>query len=736
MSVAQIQNFLNSKVSTCDTSGAQASEMNNSGVPDYNHDGKIQRWEWGKYKYNQTTFPCLKSYKVGNTNSAQLIYNASQTYNINPQTLIVLLQKEAGLVTDTWPLSIQYRTATGYGCPDGAACDSQYYGLTNQLNWAAKLFHSVITQNPNWYSPYIKGNNSKVYYNPSSSCGYSAVSMTSWTTASLYDYTPYQPNAAAIAAGYGTGNSCSSYGNRNFYNYFTDWFGSTTVGQIFQVSGSSKTYLKSGNQYFYIPSIYILKAYGFSPYNVPKVSSSTIAGLSFAGNLNRIARFGGDDIYLMDSGQRHLFTSRTMYEDTYGYTIGEESSLDASLLNIVPSGSDITSVVRMPNRNEIYYIDTSKKHHIGSLAVYNTQGSPVYSSIPTTTLSAEYVGTIPFGAPLLEQGTILNKSNKPYIWNGSTLLGIEDAAINNYHLTTTYTGDATAIAQLPASGSKAPRLISDSGGNKYLVDSGYKLQLTPSAITAMGLGSLIFTTVDDTILDSLPTKAFPTLIRLGTTNPLYAIKNGELQHIYSSEDIALLGYTWANVNSMQTDLTEVIPNNGKALVGDTRLIRIDSGSKVYLVDDSKQLHLIPTPNLFSQYGFKMSDVSNLSSKEMSGYTITSAVGLVTRTTDGAYWIIDSSKRWTISSDLESAYGLPGSLGTSMDAKLTLKYNDAGEITQFLQSPGHPEVYKITAGQKHWLTSPASLTANGGSRSSIKLVSQFVLSNIPTGSQLN
>ena len=36
----------------------------------------------------------------------------------------------------------------------------------------------------------------------------------------------------ALAAGYGIGNSCSAYGNRNFWLYFTDWFGSTqTVGR-------------------------------------------------------------------------------------------------------------------------------------------------------------------------------------------------------------------------------------------------------------------------------------------------------------------------------------------------------------------------------------------------------------------------------------------------------------------------------------------------------------------------
>ena len=46
-------------------------------------------------------------------------------------------------------------------------------------------------------------------------------------TAGLYNYTPYRPNQAALDAGYGTGDSCSAYGNRNFWLYFTDWFGST-----------------------------------------------------------------------------------------------------------------------------------------------------------------------------------------------------------------------------------------------------------------------------------------------------------------------------------------------------------------------------------------------------------------------------------------------------------------------------------------------------------------------------
>jgi len=50
-------------VPTCDTYGQQLSEF---GGPDLNSDGKVQRWEWGKYYYNQTTFTCLRNYKENN----------------------------------------------------------------------------------------------------------------------------------------------------------------------------------------------------------------------------------------------------------------------------------------------------------------------------------------------------------------------------------------------------------------------------------------------------------------------------------------------------------------------------------------------------------------------------------------------------------------------------------------------------------------------------------------------
>jgi hypothetical protein len=149
----------------------------------------------------------------------------SEACGINPQVLIVLLQKEQSLVTDDWPWTTQYRSATGYGCPDTAPCDSEFYGFFNQVYSAARQFKRYV-RDANLFS-YRAGLSSYIQYNPNTLCGGSNIFISNSATAALYNYTPYQPNAASLNNLYGTGDSCSAYGNRNFWRLFNDWFGST-----------------------------------------------------------------------------------------------------------------------------------------------------------------------------------------------------------------------------------------------------------------------------------------------------------------------------------------------------------------------------------------------------------------------------------------------------------------------------------------------------------------------------
>ena len=215
MSVSEIQNFLNAKVPHCDTWGTKPSEF-----------GGGTRAQWGTPRGYSPPYTCLRNYTENGKSAAQIIYDYAQQYRINPQVMLALLQKEQNLVTDEWPLNTQYRSATGYGCPDTAACDTQYYGFANQVRWASRMFQAITDNDPGWYTPYVTGNN-YVRWNPISSCGGTTVNIETRSTSALYNYTPYQPNQAALNNLYGSGDGCSSYGNRNYWRLFNDWFGST-----------------------------------------------------------------------------------------------------------------------------------------------------------------------------------------------------------------------------------------------------------------------------------------------------------------------------------------------------------------------------------------------------------------------------------------------------------------------------------------------------------------------------
>jgi hypothetical protein len=249
MTEAQIQAFLQAKVPSCQS-------------------GYTCLKDW--YDTSRTTAAdaMCGAYSGGvRERASRIIYKVAQACGINPQVFLVMLQKEQGLVTHTWPSTSRYTIAMGQGCPDTAACDTRYYGFFNQVYGAAwqlkRYANPPGTSNFfNWYAP---GRTWNVRFHPNVSCGSAPVFIQNQATANLYYYTPYQPNAASLAAGYNEANdACSSYGNRNFFNYFTDWFGSTsglsvssidTVSHFLAVGADSKmlAYPSNGKGAFLAP---------------------------------------------------------------------------------------------------------------------------------------------------------------------------------------------------------------------------------------------------------------------------------------------------------------------------------------------------------------------------------------------------------------------------------------------------------------------------------------------------
>ena len=186
---------------------------------------------------------CLAEENINGESAAHIIWQAAQDYQINPKVLIVLIQKETGLITDPIPNSWDYQRTAGYGCPDTAACSEKYYGFKNQIRNAAQLFRIVMDGNSSYYPI---GNNN-VRYSPNPDCGSSIVYIKNLATSALYRYTPYQPNAGALAAGYGTA-PCGAYGNRNFYAYFEDWFGGATWEEYNPTNDINKVYIQHGGE--------------------------------------------------------------------------------------------------------------------------------------------------------------------------------------------------------------------------------------------------------------------------------------------------------------------------------------------------------------------------------------------------------------------------------------------------------------------------------------------------------
>lgn len=212
MDEAAVQAFLNARVPVCGAAAWNPPCLKNFTMTTQSRPGVTDR---------------CNGYTGGtNESAARIIVKVAQACGVNPQVILVLLEKEQSLVSSNEPLAWSYTAATGYMCPDSTGCDPDFAGFFNQV-WYAALQFKRYKANPYGWN-YVHGEAPFIQYNPNPGCGGTTVLLRSQATAGLYNYTPYQPNAAALANLYSYGDGCSSYGNRNFWRIFSDWFGSPT----------------------------------------------------------------------------------------------------------------------------------------------------------------------------------------------------------------------------------------------------------------------------------------------------------------------------------------------------------------------------------------------------------------------------------------------------------------------------------------------------------------------------
>lgn len=135
------------------------------------------------------------------SSAAQIIWQAAQEYKINPQFLLILMQREQSLVEASNPTQKQYDWAMGYGICDSCDPDDSelllFKGFGTQVDKAAWRFRWYYDNADNGWlkkagSTYlIDGHN---------------IYMANQATANLYSYTPHIK------------------GNYNFWKIWNSWF--------------------------------------------------------------------------------------------------------------------------------------------------------------------------------------------------------------------------------------------------------------------------------------------------------------------------------------------------------------------------------------------------------------------------------------------------------------------------------------------------------------------------------
>jgi hypothetical protein len=215
MSEAQIQAFLDARVGTC--LSADCLNVLRVAMPSY------------PAAFSTSTGALLCSSVTGGSalRASTIIYRVQQACGISARVILVTLQKEQGLVTSKDPSAYALSYAMGWACPDSTGCvdpNSQFgYQVYRGARQLVTYKLANFARQPGVH---------QIAYSPSPSCGSTSVRIVNYATAALYNYTPYQPTAASIAAWPGAVSPyspCNSYGNRNFWFYYNQWFGNPTA---------------------------------------------------------------------------------------------------------------------------------------------------------------------------------------------------------------------------------------------------------------------------------------------------------------------------------------------------------------------------------------------------------------------------------------------------------------------------------------------------------------------------
>lgn len=752
LSPDQIQVFLNSKMSNCDTYGTQNVTYRypfGTG-PTVTTTRAVYAQRKGNISPTGTQiFTCLKDYvevaktapsstapqsnyggqasPPGGKSAAQIIWEAAQDYNISPKALIVTLQKEQGLVTDDWPLYNQYLYAMGAYCPDGpsgAQCDSSYASFSLQIRESARLFRYYLDNmnqawwpyNPNSPSSKRVGRN-QIYWNVATTgCGYSEVQIETMATAALYTYTPYQPNQAAISNLYGQGDGCSAYGNRNFWRTFNDWFGLTT-GSLVRTSNNATVYLVDADKKYPIADASVLNDFS-SMGPIRFVTDEYLNSKSLQPVLGHVV--GGSDgtLYFVNAGIKLPFTTCSMVSD-YGYSCGSFITLSDGLLSMLSTGPYVTHLYSTTT-GKTFYVYSGKKREVFDQKSLQQQGITDSSN----RLLEAGLSYMDYGDPVIRNGVlVLNRQigSKMLYDNGSfyklsdalfssnafrplDMLGLDDASISLISRKENFVG-----------------LVKDSIDSQfYLVTQQGKALLNDPAKWLQTSSFTIFTSTTLSALNTDNSNSINSRLIKGSDSTIFYVDSTKKRPIPSWNDLMSLYISPFVINTIYSEQLGAIID-GAYIYGPGSLIKSANSATVYMVKNLSETYILPSFSPVAELGLS-SSVRTIPELQLSSY-INTENGSSLFLCEGRYFIGNNGKAASLSESLLLEYGLPSSRFLNAPLVCPNIPRDSKSFDRYIRTTDGT-VYYMENGYKRPFASYTAYVNKGGNPQNTMEVSNY------------
>ena len=696
MTVAEIQRFLESKVPVCRATTGPAC------LRDYISDQLEKPGEEGK---------CAPMPAMPNIRASQMIYNIARACGINPKVLLVTLQKEQGLIQASRPTAYMYRAAMGYGCPDSdpGICGKVWTGLFNQLYKGAGQLQ--------WYGDprgsftYLKvGRTANIRFHPNASCGTKPVLIKSIATTALYYYTPYTPNDAALKNLYGTGDSCSAYGNRNFWRFFSDWFGSPIGGGFLLKSSTSPTYLIVDNNKYLISDPAMIEALKpLGPLGV--ISQDYLDSFATASTLNRLIKSATGQYWFFDEGKKFSITTCNQAA-TFGLDCVTAVQLTSSQLSALANGGALTERVAGEGQEEFLISGASKRQILDTFSV--TEAGINLPALSPVKISA--FSYMQWGPPIIANKSLFTNrttGNKGVFVDGKYFeidpKTSADVNFAKWFAASNGTMTTDGLSKVN-SGVTVKSIVQSPSGLHYLLTAeGKRPIINGSEVVADA------PIVSDAFLNAIPSDetsiTAPAFIRGAGDKTIYFVNANQRRPTLSAADRTLLAF-----NMYSTEVVDISASAlamiklGPPVIADSAVVRSTKTGLTYWITGPNTMARVENTNQATQFG--LAKARSATSAQLVGYRQNAKLTGVKASCGVQEYIVASGKYFKV--DATAAVHYPGAALKLSDITCSKIVVAAVEIGRFIRTPDKV-FWLIQNGKKRKISNAAryeSLRAGG------------------------